>query len=960
MNDRLSLASVAQAIVSGYTQQDRLLRLSTPLGPEVLLAERVQIDESVAPSGDTPLDACGYCLQLTALSADTHIQLKQLIGQPVLLELLTQASRSQLRPFHGHVTEAALLGADGGLARYRLVVRPWLAFLDWRRDSRVFQHMSVIDIVEAVFSTYQAQGRLAPAWRWDLADREAYPQRSLCIQYQESDLAFVQRLLREEGLFSWFEHQGDSRSDPFGSHTLVIADHNGACQPNAQAHVRYTQPGATLKEDSLRTWGERRRVQTPSIAIASWDYRGVHLRPVNAQTLVAHPLPGAGCTDVPGLYAYEDSQQGQRLARRQQEALDAAAQLHSGAGTVRSFAPGTTFTLHDHPQHDGREQDRFTLLKLTHRARNNLSADHQAHVTALLGPGPLADAGASTNKGGPDSSANSSDEPLYTVHVTALQADVPLRAAALDDPHSPTAGPQATVRHPRPTIQGTQTAVVVGLDHPVHTDRDHRIKVQFHWQRGGNASHRLAHPTTDNAPASDASGTWVRVATPVAGANWGAHFVPRLGQEVLIAFLDGDIDRPVCIGSVYGGVGQPDAQGNQVAGGAAGITGNAPAWFPGAQASGKHQGHQHPAVMAGFKTQELQASQHGAGGYNQLVFDDSPTQGRIQLATTTKRSQLNLGHALHQQDNRRLHDRGHGAELQTEAQGALRAGSGLLLSAHARAAGSTGSTHQLDTREAEQQLQQAAELTTTLIDTAQKHKAQLKDEPAPKELPTPKAHQALKENIEATDQRGDAGATEAEQAIAGGAGSVKAWLKPDLVVSAPAGVGIFTPAHAIWSAGNTLSLVAGQDLTANAQRHKSLVVANGISWFTYGKASNPSKPNQETGIKLHAGTGNVAVHAHKDAIKLTADKSIDTASTHDSIEMGAPNHVLLTAGGSALRIEGGNITLTTPGAARFKASMKELTGPQSASTSLTLPQPKALPPCPQTSMQDGLDGALFP
>ena len=948
MNDRLSLASVAQAIVSGYTQQDRLLRLSTPLGPEVLLAERVQIDESIAPSGESALDACGFCLQLTALSADTHIQLKKLIGQPVLLELLTQASRSELRPFHGHVTEAALLGADGGLARYRLVVRPWLAFLDWRRDSRVFQHRSVIEIVEEVFNTYQGQGRLTPAWRWDLADPEAYPQRSLCIQYQESDLAFVQRLLREEGLFCWFEHQGDARSDPYGSHTLVIADHNGACPPNAQAQVRYTQPGATLKEDSLRTWGARRRVHTASVAIASWDYRGVHLRPVNAQSVVTHPLPSAGCTDVPGLYAYEDSRQGERLARRQQEALDAAAQLHSGAGTVRSFAPGTTFTLRDHPLHNGSEQDRYTLLKLKHRARNNLSADHQAHITALLGHSPLATA-----------TANASDEPLYTVELTALQADVPLRAAALDDTHAPTAGPQATVRHARPTIHGTQTAIVVGLSHPVHTDRDHRIKVQFHWQRGGNASHRLAHPTTDNAPASDGSGTWVRVATPVAGANWGANFVPRLGQEVLIAYLDGDIDRPVCIGSVYNGTGQPDAQGNQVAGGAATATGNAPAWFPGTQASGKHQGHQHPAVMAGFKTQELQASQHGAGGYNQLVFDDSPTQGRIQLATTTKRSQLNLGHAIHQQDNRRLHDRGHGAELQTEAQGALRAGAGLLLSAHNRAAGSTGSTHQLDTGEAEQQLQQAAELTTTLIDTAQKHKAQLKDEPAPKELPTPKAQQALKEQTEATDQRGHAGTGDPNQ-VDGGAGSVKAWLKPNLLVSAPAGIGVFTPAHAVWSAGSTLSLVAGQDLTTNAQRHKSLVVANGISWFTYGKASNASKPNQETGIKLHAGTGNVAVHAHKDAIKLTADKSIDATSTHDSIQMGAPNHVLLTAGGSALRLEGGNITLTTPGAARFKASMKELTGPQSASTSLTLPQPKTLPPCPQTSMQDGLDGALFP
>lgn len=938
MNDRLSLASTAQALLSGYTQHDRLLRLSTPLGPEVLLAERVQIDESIGPAGA----GCGFELQLTALSADAHLHLKQLIGQPVLLELLTQASRSALRPFHGHVADAALLGADGGLARYRLVVRPWLAFLGWRQDSRVFQDLSVIDIIEQVFGAYQAQGRLAPAWRWDLADPQAYPRRSLCIQYQETDLSFISRLLREEGLYFWFEHAGEPASDTFGRHTLVIADHNGAFIPNAQARVRYTQPGATLKEDSLREWSERRSVQTACVSLASWDYRSVALRPVSAQTQVSVDAAAAtACTDVPGIYAYEDSAQGERLARCQQEALDAAAQLYRGRGTVRSLSPGTTITLLDHPQHSGREQDRFVLLSLQHQARNNLSADHQAHVRSLLGPGPLERAP------GP---ANASDEPLYDVRFTALQADVPVRAPVLDDTLARQQGPAAVTRHPRPTIHGTQTALVVGLGAPVHTDRDHRIKVQFHWQRGGHASHRLARPQPhapgDNAPAGDASGTWVRVATPVAGQNWGSHFIPRLGQEVLIHFLDGDVDRPVCIGSLYNGIGQADAQGNQVAGGAAGATGNAPAWFPGSRAAGPHQGHQHPAVMAGFKTQELHASAHGAGGYNQLVFDDSPGQGRIQLASTTRRSQLNLGHLIHQQDNQRLHPRGHGAEIQTEAQGAVRAGSGLLLSAHARPAGSTGSTPQLDSREAEQQLQQAAELTAALLDTAHQHQAKLKQEPAPKELPVPQAQQALKDSLEATDQRGHASSSGDERAIDGGAGTVKAWTRPEIVASAPAGIGIFTPAHAIWSAGNTLSRTAGQDLSTNAQRDHSLLVAKGIVWFTYGKAGNPGKPNQETGIKLHAGTGSVAVRAHDDAIKLTADQAIEASSTHEAIQMGAPQHVLLTAGGSALEIKGGNITLTTPGSAQFKASMKELTGPANASTSLTLPKVAPLNGCP--------------
>ncbi|AKJ28559.1 type VI secretion system Vgr family protein [Caldimonas brevitalea] len=939
MTDLSSMLAAAQAVLAGYTQHDRLLKLHTRLGPNVLLAERVCITEGIGPSGPD----VGYRLELTALSADTHLELKQLLGQPVLLELLTQASRHDLRPFHGHVTAFSLLGSDGGLARYRLEVQPWLAFLAHRHDSRSFQGKTVMEIVEQVFAGYQqGHAALAPAWRWELADRAVYPQRSLCIQYQESDLAFVERLLREEGLYCWFEHQGDARSQTLGQHTLVIADHHHAFKPNPQPHVRYTQPGATLKEDSLRSWSSERRVQTQTVSLASWDYRSTQLRPVSAAAVEAVGGIAAECTDVPGVYAYEDTAQGQRLAQRQQEALDARARLYRGSGTVRTFSPGSTFTLRDHPHHDGGDQDRFVLLRVVHRARNNVAADHKAQLEQVLGALPGSE---STPAGG-----NDSDEPLYSAEVIALRADVPVRAPALDLVYDDQAGLRSVVQHRRPLVHGTQTAIVVGLGAPVHTDRDHRIKVQFHWQRGANGSHRLqAEGGDDNAPASDASGTWVRVATPLAGANWGTVFTPRLGQEVLVSFLDGDIDRPVVIGSLYNGRGQDNAQGNQVSGGAAGATGNAPAWFPGSQAAGRHQGHQHPAVMAGFKTQELAASQSGAGGYNQLVFDDSPGQGRLQLASTQHRSQLNLGHAVHQVDNQRLDPRGHGSELITEASGALRAGSGLLISAELRGAGSTGATQQLDTREAEQQLQQSAELTTSLADTAQKHKVQLKDEPAPKDQPVPMAQQALRESLETTDQRGDAGS--GNQPIGGGAGTVKAWGRPELVVSAPAGIGLYSPANTIFSAGNTASWVAGQDITHNAQRNHAVAVKGGISWFTYGKATNANKPNQETGIALHAASGSVSTQSQSAATKLTADKAVEVSSTQASIQMGAPKHILLTAGGSSIRIEGGDITLTTPGAARFKGSMKELTGPASASSQLELPPVSKLAECP-TALAD--------
>ena len=149
------------------------------------------------------------------------------------------------------------------------------AFLAHNQDSWVFQDQTVMEIVDEIFNGYtnqdQGQGQLKPQWRWELADPSVYPRRSLSVQYQESDLAYVHRLLREEGLFYWWEHASNGEE---GSHTLVIADHNGAFQPNAQSRVRFTQAGAALKEDSLSQVQTHSRVRTASLELASADQIG--------------------------------------------------------------------------------------------------------------------------------------------------------------------------------------------------------------------------------------------------------------------------------------------------------------------------------------------------------------------------------------------------------------------------------------------------------------------------------------------------------------------------------------------------------------------------------------------------------------------------------------------------------------------------------------------------------------
>jgi type VI secretion system secreted protein VgrG len=556
---------------------------------------------------------------------------------------------------------------------------------------------------------------------------------------------------------------------------------------------------------------------------------------------------------------------------------------------------------------------------------------------------------------------------------------VPVRLGGVDE-----AGLPDVRLHPRPTLQGMQTAVVVGVSgQPVHTDRDLRIKVQFHWQRGANASHRMSHTGgDDNAPASDASGvsggSWVRVAQTVAGANWGAVFTPRLGQEVLVQFVAGDVDRPVVVGVVYNGQGSPDAQGNQVAGGAGSATGNAAAWFPGSATQNKNQGklqaHQHNAVLSGYKSQELSGSQTGTAGYNQLVFDDTSGAGRMELSSTTSATRLQLGHLLQQSDNQRLQQRGHGLDLSSAAWGALRAGSGLLLSTHARQ-GSQGGSRALDSRAPAAQVEQGQQLLHTLAESAQQHNAKLispQAEPnvvgatkadTAKQLAVEQALYASLDSLGTSDQRsasaqnsGD-GTGDSSDSTGGGAGSITAWSRPDLVLASPSGIAAFTPAASVLSAGNTLSWVAGQDLQQIAQGNYAVAIKSGLVFYTYGKATNTSKPNTETGIKLHAASGNVNTQSQSGATRITADKAVDVSSTSGMVKITAPKHILLTAAGAAIDMQPGSITLKGPGKVEFKASMKVLTSPGSGSQSLQLKGPSKLKGCAKSLQDAAASGA---
>lgn len=870
------------AALSAPGQAQRLLHLRTALGGDVLVAESF--------SGVEEVDGDGFALEVSALSVSAELSLEALLGTPALLQMQAPGGA---RAFHGRVTGAERVGSNGGLARYRLRLQPWLAFLGQRVDSYVFHDRSVVDIVEDILADYVS---LTPAWRWDLTDRSQYAKRSLTTQYQETDLAFVQRLLAEEGIYYWFEHSGDPGSAELGSHTLVLADNpHGARNLGA---VRFHRSDVTERDDSVQQWSVSRRWRTSKVVRSTWDHRTLELRQATAAAETAGEATGEDA-DTCGPYGWQDNARGERRAQQHLDALRVRAHTIEGQGRWRQLAPGTQFQLSQHPGVDAGAG--FFCLSVQHQARNNFEAEVFDALEQQLGPAlqaPLDLPGALRGLARHSVPVELTTA-FYDNRFVAIPAEVVYRPQT-DDGHG-------TRLHPRPSITGTLSAIVVSDGAPLQSDRDHRIKVQFPWQRGGNASSGLSHPGgDDNAPANSGAWTWVRVMTPWAGDNWGGVVLPRRGQEVLVAFLEGDIDRPVVVGAVYNGRGQTDAAHNQVAGGGATATGNAPAWF---------DGNDHAAVYTGFKSQALADSQGGQGGYQQMRLDDTAGQGRAQLSTTQHATTLTLGHLKGGDDNVRETERGFGAELATQAFGSLRGGKGLLLSTEP-------GEPQLAATGALTQLQESAELLKTLNESAVNQQAQLPDEPAT--LQAHDALEALQESLRATQSGSVAGS------INGGDGEAPGWDKPVLMGSGVAGVMSLTPADQVWVSGTHTTLASGVALNWLSQGSITLAVAGGLVLYTAGNEATPESPNQERGIALHAAQGKVSARAHKNHAVVAAKTNVKIASTQADVQLAAPSgHLLATAAGAYIRIEGDNIELGAPGKVEFKGTQREWTGAKS-------------------------------
>lgn len=467
--------SAMLARVGRFNQDRRLVRIKTPLDADLLLVHRMYGSEALSKP---------FQLTLELLSPYDQLELKQLVGQPVLLTMLTAADE---RHFHGFVQEFSRTGSDGGLATYQAQLAPWFSFLDYASNCRVFQDLSVLEITQEVFSKY---GQLAD-YRVDLVSGR-YPKLPYCVQYNESDFTFVSRLLEDAGIYYSFEHSESG-------HKLVLADDSTQCQPLAgDATVRF-QPNQELQaSDVLDDWRPRRRVGPSVHSIKSFDFKQPR-NPLAVELKNDAPrgtLPQFERYAYDGAASYGNSSVGEQLTAVRAEEAGWQTKLFEGAGTTRELVAGRYFDLAGHFEHEGDDptEHRFMALRVSHDARNNFSSDF-----------------------------GEAQDCMYRVEVSALRRKIPYR------PLRDTA---------RPRMPGPQTATVVGpKGEEIWHDKFGRVKLQFHWDRLGQFN--------------DQSSCWVRVASPWAGSGMGGVSAPRVGQEVVVDFLDGNPDRPIITGRVY-------------------------------------------------------------------------------------------------------------------------------------------------------------------------------------------------------------------------------------------------------------------------------------------------------------------------------------------------------------------------------------------------------------------------
>lgn len=446
--------------MSKPSQANWFASVSTPFGADVLLLDGFAGREAISEL---------FRFDVRMHSTNKVLDPEQIVGKNVTVTLEDQTGAP--RHFNGMVTRFAHAGADVQYGFYSAELAPRLWLLTLGQDRVIWQNQTALDIIKSVL------GAFGVAFQDRTKRSSAYGTREYCVQYDESALQFISRLMEEEGIFYFFTFAD-------GAHTMVLAD-DASAHDETPAGELYFAPDASASSDAKRLdfFAMSRGVVAGEHIVSDYDYTAPETMLYSAKA--SSNLPTGTRFTFPGRVA--TAGQATHLSSTQLEAHNVTQQTGHGAGRYYGLAAGTTFTLKEHPR--GALNVRYVTRAVRHTASNS----------------------------------------AYSNEFEVFPATMPFRA------------PLVT---PRPLVAGTHTAKVVGsTDEEIWTDAQGRIKLKFYWDRSSGADQN--------------SSCWVRVAQSVAGPGWGHLFLPRVGQEVVVSYVDGDPDRPLVTGCVYNGENAP-------------------------------------------------------------------------------------------------------------------------------------------------------------------------------------------------------------------------------------------------------------------------------------------------------------------------------------------------------------------------------------------------------------------
>ena len=488
--------------------------------------------------GHEKLNQC-YRFEIELVSERPDLDLDALINRPAFLAFGPAGKGA-----HGVIYSIGQGDSGKRLTRYTLSLRPQLAYLAHSHDQRIFQHLSVPQVIAQVL---EAHGIQADAYRFQLG--QTYPERDYCVQYDESDLHFIQRLCEEEGISFYFQHSEAGNVVVFGDDQTVF--------PKLVPVAYQQDSGLVADREVVKRFGVRLETRSSHATFRDYDFEQPRLQMEAGYS--SEFTPALEVYDYPGRFTTRTC--GKHLAKRNLERLRADYELAEGRSDAY-LASGHFLPLTDHPRQQW--NDLWLLTEVFHQGKQPQVLEEAAtdfSASSMLAPSLFWGEGWG-ERGGTFTQG-------YRNRFTAIPWDIFYR-------------PQ--LEHPKPKVLGGQTAVVTGpAGEEIHCDEYGRVKVQFHWDREGQAD--------------DKTSCWLRVSSSWAGDRYGGIAIPRVGMEVLVTFLEGDPDQPLVTGCLY------------------------------------HKEHQAPYDLPANKTRTLfkTLSSPGGEGYNELRIEDRKDAEQIYI-----------------------------------------------------------------------------------------------------------------------------------------------------------------------------------------------------------------------------------------------------------------------------------------------------------------------------------------